>query len=173
VRGIGHVISVHAPRARLILRRRVQMRDPQLLKIREQIPGVRKPEVPIELYPVCRRWNFHGFTCDVAHNAQCRKKLSAWPNWIAQRGKNHSTEETRSKTKKEKKRESAQPSRLVFSQVTRLRFFSYSLRILPFRAQIMRKPGVSAKYVKSRTRPRGFAVRIAAQSVRHGHGSMI
>jgi hypothetical protein len=28
------------------------------------------------------------------------------------------------KTKKEKKRESAQPSRLVFSQVTRLRFFS-------------------------------------------------
>jgi len=36
------------------------------------------------------------------------------------------SKETRSKTKKEKKRESAQPSRLVFSQDTRLRFFSYS-----------------------------------------------
>ena len=69
VRGIGHVISVHAPRARLILRRRIQMRDPQLLKIREQIPGVRKAEIPIELYPVCRRWNLHGSACNAVPTA--------------------------------------------------------------------------------------------------------
>ena len=81
--------------------------------------------------------------------------------------------ETRSKTKKEKKRESAQPSRLVFSQVTRLRFFSYSLRIIPFRAQIMRKPGASAKYAKLLTRARGIAVPISLAAHVGRYGSMI
>jgi len=81
--------------------------------------------------------------------------------------------ETRSKTKKEKKRESAQPSRLVFSQDTRLRFFSYSSRILRFRAQIIRKAGASAKYAKLLTRARGIAVPISLAAHVGRYGSMI
>ena len=58
---IGDVVAVQAFRARLKIRRRVTIADPERVEIRHDFPRLRKGELPIELQPVGRGGNARVF----------------------------------------------------------------------------------------------------------------
>src|SRR5207237_9028997 len=51
---VGNVVAVETIRARLKIRRRITIADPERVEIRHDLPRLREGELPVELQPVGR-----------------------------------------------------------------------------------------------------------------------